>query len=78
MEAVGSVFSDPCGCTDNKGDALMTLRTRSTVSRVHAERSTRSVIVALAALMAVAGMLGGCIVETPGHPYHGWGWHHHD
>jgi hypothetical protein len=77
MEAVESVFSDPCGCTDNKG-ALMTLRNRSTVSPVHAERSTRSVIVALAALMAVAGILGGCIVETPGHPYHGWWWHHHD
>ncbi|HUN43517.1 MAG TPA: hypothetical protein VMU81_24745 [Acetobacteraceae bacterium] len=62
---------------DNKAETLMTLRNRSSVSHVESKRSNRSVIIGLAALMAVAGMLGGCVVETPGHPYHGWWWHHH-
>jgi len=71
------VESDPCR-VNKQGGNLMTSRNRSSVSRVEAKRSNRSVIIGLAALMAVAGMLGGCVVETPGHPYHGWWWHHHE
>jgi hypothetical protein len=43
-----------------------------------AKRSARSVFLSLAALVAISGMLGGCIVETPGHDHGGWWWHHHD
>jgi hypothetical protein len=64
---------------DKQGGNLMTSRNRSSVAHVESKRSNRSVMLGLAALMALAGMLGGCVVEAPGHPYHGWGWwHHHD
>jgi len=62
---------------NKQGGNLMTSRNGSSLPRAEAKRSNRSVIIGLAALMAVAGMLGGCVVETPGHPYHGWWWHHH-
>jgi hypothetical protein len=55
----------------------MTSQKRSSPTRVESKRSKRSVMLGFAALMALAGMLGGCIVEDPGHP-HGWWWHHHD
>jgi hypothetical protein len=55
----------------------MISRNRSSVSRAKTKRSNRSKMLGLAALMALAGMLGGCVVETPGHPGHGWWWYHH-
>jgi hypothetical protein len=43
-----------------------------------AKRSTRSVLLSFAALLAVATTLGGCIVEPGYHDHGGWWWHHHD
>jgi hypothetical protein len=43
-----------------------------------AKRSTRSIVLSFAALLAFSTMLGGCIVEPGGHDHGGWWWHHHD
>jgi len=61
-----------------RGGTLMISRNRNSLTLGQTKRSNRSVMLGLAALMAVAGLLGGCVVEEPGHPYHGWWWHHHD
>jgi hypothetical protein len=55
----------------------MTSRNRLSASS-QARRSTRSALLALAALLAVSTMLCGCVVEPGGYYGHGWGWHHHD
>jgi len=66
------------GCYQcNKGGNTMILRNRLASSPEQSKRSTRSVLLSLAALLAVSTMLCGCIVE-PDHYHDGWGWHHHD
>jgi hypothetical protein len=64
-----------------KGGNPMMSRNRLPVSRVPAKRSTRSLVVSLAAVLAMSTMLCGCIVEPGGYGHGGgggWWWHHHD
>jgi len=56
---------------------MMTLRNRVT-PLTRTRRSTRSIVLSFAALLAVGTMLGGCIVEPGYHDHGGWWWHHHD